>query len=331
MTETPEIVMIGYADRFKWQNAMRAQPKSILSDATKVVLSAILEEMDRKSHITTRTYGHLAKMTGLTKSGARSCADKAEAEGWIKIEGKGGIVVDETGKSNGLANRFEIAVPATAIARFEGDTCYEDGTYLLWNPDLRAMKLVDTCYGHSTNTPLSSPSLPPIASPVAGAGQTDRKEEREQIQSPSLDPSNETERESEIDSETSSTSPTETARASLPIATAAQRATWDGAWPDDDLIVEPISSLAPKETCHRRITYDSLELLGYADNDPAPEGSGVKYRDRWLKALLPDDLVELAAKQKQDGRLRKVDLANMLAALDIAPKAQKRQEAYREA
>lgn len=335
MSKEIETVTIGYADRFKWQNAMRAQPRSVLTADTKIVLSAILECMDRKTQLTARTYKYLAKMTGLTERGVRSCCKKAEAAGWIKGEGKGGIIYDENGEPHGLAKRYSLVVPVMAVTRYEGDACHGDGIYLSWNADLPVMKLADTCHGHDDNTPLSSPLSSPISSPmyspVAGAGQIDGKKERKQIPSPSLDTSNEAERDSEPHSETSSTSPTETARASLPVATAAQRAAWDGAWPDDDLIVEPISSLAPKETCHRRITYDSLELLGYADNDPAPEGSGVKYRDRWLKALLPDDLVELAAKQKQDGRLRKVDLANMLAALDIAPKAQKRQEAYREA
>ena len=150
---------IDYADRFKWQNAMRASQQ--LTTSTKVVLSAILEATDKRSGLCIRTYAYIAKMTGLKERGVRGCCEKAEREGWIVGEGKGGIIHDEDGNAHGLAKKFRLTVPVTAVTRYEGDTCHEDGLYLSWNCDLPVMKLSDTCHGHDTNTPLFSPIYSP--------------------------------------------------------------------------------------------------------------------------------------------------------------------------
>lgn len=156
-----EPIKVGYADRWTWLKAMLAEPKDVLSDATKLVLVAIWEAMDRKTGVTVRTYRTLADALGMKESGVRACATKAQKAGWLLSEGKGGIRYDEQGIPHGIANRFRLAQPAMAIAGILADTCYETTSKVLWNGEQGAMESADTCYGHSDNPP-SSPSLPQL-------------------------------------------------------------------------------------------------------------------------------------------------------------------------
>ena len=268
----------------------------------------------------------LSKESGIPKSTAIRALNIGVEAGWLSKREGGG----RNANGDGISTSYCCIVPSHGWDSMDEATVSKTLTYCLKLKDLLSQKEGATVpwVGLESFLNRSSDLQKKLD---AGAGQTDRKKEREQIPSPSLDPSSDAETESEPDSETSSTSPTETARASLPVATAAQRAAWDGAWPDEDETVNPVADNAPKDFYLRRITYDALELLGYADSDPAPEESGVKYRDAWLKSLLPSDAVDEMAARKMAGTLTAGDIANVLASLDVTPKAQKRQEAIREA
>lgn len=164
--KSTDVISVGYIDRFVWKKAMLAQPNSVLNGTTKVVLTLLQEEMNTKTHQTILTYERIGQMTGLTRAAVKACCEKAIAAGWLEGRGRGGIARDEDGRAHGLAKCFTLAIPATAIARYEGVTGYENGLYVLRNPEIRAMKLAGTGYSHSHNTPESSPDISPEYSPT---------------------------------------------------------------------------------------------------------------------------------------------------------------------
>ncbi|MER9236415.1 hypothetical protein NKI56_31020 [Mesorhizobium sp. M0622] len=318
-----ETVDITYGDRWAWIKGVMSS--DALSDATKNVLFWIFEQMDKKTSITVRKYATLATYANKKESGVRGCISKAVKAGWLKSEGKGGIIYDEAGKANGIANRFSMSVPATAIARMKDDTCDETATYLRWNADLPAMKLADTCYGHSDNTPCPSPpSLPQRISPSRAANEArqdslDREKEPPSTSSLNHEVAMETDRKEALHSNRSSTSPADNARApALPVAPPDMRAAWGDRWPSRDALALSVHSLA-----HARanVAEQCWFALGYdlADAKARRDRTGEQPYDFIREKLKPEWHEEIAG-QMVRGELKLTTLANLMAYLGFEPK-----------
>lgn len=161
----------------------------------------------------------------------------------------------------------------------------------------------------------------------------DINKERTSKESPSLDTdsANVNDRETALNPETPNPAAMEDARARVPVtavarielptATAAQRNAWDGAWPDDGHMIKQVDNKA-----HHFIIYDCLRVMGYrwTDDDTSdirmPAGSATKFRDAWLRDRLPGDVLDELAARKMAGTLKAVDVANVLAAINLTPK-----------
>ncbi|RWP80469.1 hypothetical protein [Mesorhizobium sp.] len=312
-----ETVDITYGDRWAWIKGVMSQPSDALSDATKNVLFWIFEQMDKKTSITVRKYATLATYANKKESGVRGCISKAVKAGWLKSEGKGGIIYDEAGKASGIANRFSMSVPATAIARMN-DTCDETATYLLWNGDLPAMKLEDTCYGHSDNTPYSSPSLSPRISPSHAADEA-RQDSLDREKESSSTSSLNHEMAMELHSDRSSTSPTDNARTCvLPVATIEMRSAWGDRWPSDEAMAIKSATIGHAlanvaEQCWFAMGYNLTDSRARKDETGQPPYDFI--RDR-----LRPEWVDEIARQMVAGGLKVDTLANLMAYLGFEPK-----------
>lgn len=292
---------VAHGDRWAWLKTMMAQPKEVLSPATKIVLVAIWEAMDRKAGVTVRQYSTIAQAVGMTASGVRACVSKAKQAGFLHSEGSGGIRYDEQGQAVGIANRFTMTLPATAIAGMSAPRCYETESKVLQNDEQGAMESVARCYGHSDNTPslpLSLPHTSPESVLVAHGEptepQTDRYLEREESQ-----------REVAI---------------ALPEPQPLQRALWSGHWPDQECYAQ-----IGQKACAGRIGTEAVKLLGYTfDTCPVVDGQRL---DRHIVTTLPIDQFQKLVELMSRGKLTKMQLANVLAANDFAPAIEAKHEA----
>ncbi|MER8454324.1 hypothetical protein NKG60_31000 [Mesorhizobium sp. M1428] len=314
-----ETVDIAYGDRWAWIKGVMSQPSDALSDATKNVLFWIFEQMDKKTGITVRKYATLATYANKKESGIRGCISKAVKAGWLKSEGKGGIIYDEAGKASGIANRFSMSVPATAIARMNDDTCDETATYLRWNGELPAMKLADTCYGHSGNTPLPSPSLSPRISPSHAADEArqdslDREKELSSTSSLKHEMAMKTDSK---EAPRSSTSPTDNARV-LPVATIEMRSAWGDRWPSDEAMALKAPTIGNAlanvaEQCWFAMGYNLTDSRARKDETGQPPYD-------FIRDQLRPEWVEEIARQMVAGGLKVTTLANLMAYLGFEPK-----------
>jgi hypothetical protein len=303
MSDDNAPMAVGYSGRWNWLKAMLAQPKGVLSDATKLVLVAIWEAMDSTTGVTARTHGTLADALGMKESGVRACATKAVKAGWLLSEGKGGIRYDERGNPHGIANRFKLAQPAMAVARISAITCDETDSKVLWNREQGAMESAPTRYGHSDN-PLSFPSSSPIDSPEGA----DESLPDGIAEAPIVSMEGK-------GSETQEIEP----QPPLPVADHKERSDWL-VWPD----AEPIETMMGwgEEWRWHRIADTALELLGWHPKaDKAAFGAISKALQdpyfEWKGALM---------ERYEAGTLTKSDLANVLAVAGINPPAAQKEE-----
>lgn len=315
-----ETVDIAYGDRWAWIKGVMSQPSDALSDATKNVLFWIFEQMDKKTSITVRKYATLATYANKKESGVRGCISKAVKAGWLKSEGKGGIIYDEAGKASGIANRFSMSVPATAIARMNDNTCDETATYLLWNGDLPAMKLADTCYGRSDNTPCSSPILSPRISPSHAADearQDSLDREKESSSTSSHEMVMETDSKEALHSDRLGASPTDNACV-LPVAPIEMRSAWGDRWPSDEAMAFKAPTIGHAlanvaEQCWFAMGYNLTDSRARKDETGQPPYD-------FIRDLLRSEWIQEIARQMVAGELKVATLANLMAYLGFEPK-----------
>ena len=342
--DKPKAIRVAYEDRWDWWKWVKRQPKSILSDGTKVTLSVLFDCFrEEKGGLAWPSKEYLAiESGGVTERAIYGRIEQAEnAQALIVANRGGGIVRHDNGTSDGVTCHYYMGIPGSLLQGMNDDTLKFSASYPEVERSIPGSSARYTLKQASYNTPIDTSKENPIDNPnprtsfegEADSGTVDFisvEIEGTPPLFPSLDTVGTTVSDEPIalSPETLNPSAMEDARARepgsllqgmrpvpLPVATEDQRAAlcaaWDMDWPVDGKMFKrtSMSHADAKYLC----VNDALDVLGYLSDS----GATLKMT-KHVDSVLGPYRSELA-RQRCLGELSWATVANVLAVIGLKP------------
>lgn len=342
-------IRVSYEDRYEWRKWVNRQPKTVLSDGTKVTLNVLFDLFrEEKDGMAWPSKGYLAvESGGVDDRTIYNRLNQAESAYALIIGNRGGGVHHyDNGEVEGNTCHYYMAQPGKPLQGMEGDTLKNDAGYPEKSRAIPGKMTHDTLKPVSDNKPIDNPIHKPTDTPnpsasfgdVAGGGTVDPFS-IEKEDSPPLVPSLDTDSTSFTEGTTAlnpeapnpsamddararepgngvqGTQPVPRVPADLPVATDEQRAAlcaaWSITWPDSSKTYRAIQR--ERAAMEVTVVLDAIEVLYI----PRDEGAERALFDH-IAAAVAKHRTEMMAR-RGEGTLTHEAIANVLAAAEVRP------------